>query len=164
MVYNNPKNDLTEDSDMSTWDDIKGTLFAAGRDVSQKAKEVSEVAKLKMDIHTKEDFVEKQFATLGRAYYEANKDNASEKDAAQFAVIAEAMEEIKRMNQQVMDIQGVLQCPNCGKKVPVGNAFCSDCGAKMEEIIVDATVVSEETVTEEPVVEVVNAEDVTVEE
>ena len=78
--------------------------------------------------------------------------------------IAEAMEEIKRMNQQVMDIQGVLQCPNCGKKVPAGNAFCSDCGAKMEEIIVDATVVSEETVTEEPVVEVVNAEDVTVEE
>lgn len=149
---------------MSAWDDLKGTLFAAGRDVSQKAKEVSEVAKLKMDIHTKEDFVEKQFATLGRAYYEANKDNASEKDAAQFAVIAEAMEEIKRMNQQVMDIQGVLQCPNCGKKVPAGNAFCSDCGAKMEEIIVDATVVSEETVTEEPVVEVVNAEDVTVEE
>ena len=164
MVYNNPNNDLTEDSDMSAWDDLKGTLFAAGRDVSQKAKEVSEVAKLKMDIHTKEDFVEKQFATLGRAYYEANKDNASEKDAAQFAVIAEAMEEIKRMNQQVMDIQGVLQCPNCGKKVPAGNAFCSDCGAKMDEIVVDATVVSEEAVEEETVVEVVEAEEVTVEE
>jgi len=149
---------------MSAWDDLKGTLFAAGRDVSQKAKEVSEVAKLKMDIHTKEDFVEKQFAILGRAYYEANKDNASEKDVAQFAVITEAMEEIKRMNQQVMDIQGVLQCPNCGKKVPAGNAFCSDCGAKMDEIVVDATVVSEEAVEEETVVEVVEAEEVTVEE
>ena len=148
---------------MSAWDDLKGTLFAAGRDVSQKAKEVSEVAKLKMDIHTKEDFVEKQFAILGRAYYEANKENASEKDADQFAVITEAIEEIKRMNQQVMDIQGVLQCPSCGKKVPTGNAFCSDCGAKMEEVIVDATVVSEEAVVEEPTVEVVDAEDVTVE-
>jgi len=145
---------------MSAWDELKGTLFAAGRDVSQKAKEVSEVAKLKMDIHTKEDFVEKQFAILGRAYYEVNKDNASEKDAEQFRVITEAMEEIKRMNQQVMDIQGVVQCPNCGKKVPAGNAFCSDCGAKMEEIIVDATVVSEETVAEEePVVEVVDVEE-----
>ena len=144
---------------MSAWDDLKGSLFAAGRDVSQKAKEVSEVAKLKMDIHTKEDFVEKQFAILGRAYYEANKDNASEKDAAQFRVIGEAIEEIKRMNQQVLDIQGVIQCPNCGKKLPIGTSFCSDCGTKMDQIIVDATVVSEETVEE-----AADAEDVTVEE
>ena len=79
---------------MSTWDDLKGSLLAAGRDVSQKAKEVSEVAKLKMDIHSKQDFVEKQFAIIGRAYYEANKDNADEKDAEQFAVITEATEEI----------------------------------------------------------------------
>ena len=85
---------------MSAWDDLKGSLFAAGRDVSQKAKEVSEVAKLKMDIHTKEDFVEKQYAILGRAYYEANKDNVSEKDAEAFRVITEAIEEINRMNQQ----------------------------------------------------------------
>ena len=151
-----------EDNDMSAWDDLKGSLFAAGRDVSQKAKEVSEVAKLKMDIHTKEDFVEKQYAILGRAYYEANKDNASEKDAEAFRVITEAIEEINRMNQQVLDIQGVVQCPNCGKKVPSDNAFCSDCGAKLDDIIVDATVVSEETVVEEP--EVVDAEEVIVEE
>lgn len=143
------KESYMEDLNMSAWDDLKGSLFAAGRDVSQKAKEVSEVAKLKMDIHTKEDFVEKQYAALGRAYYEANKNNVSEKDAAQFRVIGEAIEEIKRMNQQVLDIQGVIQCPNCGKKLPIGTSFCSDCGTKMNEIIVDAEVVSEETVTEE---------------
>lgn len=146
---------------MSAWDNLKGSLFAAGRDVSQRAKEVSEVAKLKMDIHTKEDFVEKQFAALGRAYYEANKDNASEADEAQFAVIKEALEEIERMSQQVLDIQGVVQCPNCGKKVPSDNSFCSDCGTKLDEIIVEATVVSEEPVTEEsadtPVEEAVEA-------
>ena len=149
---------------MSAWDDLKGSLFAAGRDVSQKAKEVSEVAKLKMDIHTKEDFVEKQYAILGRAYYEANKDNASDKDAEAFRVITEAIEEINRMTQQVLDIQGVVQCPNCGKKVPSDNSFCSDCGAKLDDIIVDETVVSEEPVVEEPEVEVVDAEEVIVEE
>ena len=149
---------------MSAWDDLKGSLFAAGRDVSQKAKEVSEVAKLKMDIHTKEDFVEKQYAILGRAYYEANKDNAEEKDAEQFRVITEAIEEINRMTQQVLDIQGVVQCPNCGKKVPIGTSYCSDCGAKLDEVVVDATVVSEEPVVEEPIVEVVEPESVVVEE
>lgn len=157
---------------MSAWDDLKGSLFAAGRDMSQKAKEVSEVAKLKMDIHTKEDFVEKQFAALGRAYYEANKDDVNEKDAQQFSVIKEAMDEIQRMNQQVLDIQGVMQCPNCGKKVPSDNSFCSDCGAKLDEIVVEAKVVSEEPaveevaaeVVEEPVVEEAAAEEVVTEE
>ena len=144
---------------MSAWDNLKGSLFAAGRDVSQKAKEVSEVAKLKMDIHTKEAFVEKQFAALGRAYYEVNKDNASEAAVEKFAVIKEALEEIERMSQQVLDIQGVVQCPNCGKKMPADNSFCSDCGTKLDEIIVEATVVSEETVTEEAVEEEVAAEE-----
>lgn len=149
---------------MSTWKDLKGSLFAAGRDVGQKAKEVSEVAKLKMDIRTKEDFVEKQYAALGKAYYDKNKMNVDEKEAEQFAVITEALEEINRMTQQVLDIQGVVQCPNCGKKVPADNTFCSDCGAKLDEIIVDATVVSEEPVEEESIFEEEAAEDVTVEE
>lgn len=152
---------------MGAWDDLKGSLFAAGRDVSQKAKEVSEVAKIKMDIRTKEDFLEMQFASLGKVYYDTNKDNVCEKDAEQFAVIKEAIDEIERMNQQLLDIQGVVLCSNCGKKSPVGTSFCSDCGSKLEEVIVDATVVSEEPVVEEaseeePVVEVV--EDVVVEE
>lgn len=156
--------DFMEECDMPNWEDIKGSLFAAGRDVSQKAKEVSEVAKLKMDIHTKEDFVEKEFAILGRAYYEANKDNADEKDAEQFRVIAEAIEEIERMTQQVLDIQGVVQCPNCGKKVPADNSYCSDCGAKLEVPVKEETVVDveAEVVSEEPVVE--EAEEVVVEE
>ena len=138
---------------MATWDDLKGSLFAAGRDVSQKAKEVSEIAKLKMDIRTKEDFVEKQFAILGRAYYDAHKDDVCEKDAEQFGVITEAIDEIDRMNQQLLDIQGVVLCPNCGKKSPIGTCFCSDCGTKLEEIIVDAEVVSEEPVADETVTE-----------
>lgn len=135
---------------MGTWDDLKGSLFAAGRDVSQKAKEVSEMARIKMDIRTKEDFIEKQFASLGRAYYEANKDEASAGDVEQFAVIKEAIDEIARMEQQLLDIQGVVLCPNCGKKSPIGTCFCSDCGTKLEEVVVDAEVVSEETVVEEP--------------
>ena len=119
---------------MAGWEDIKETLFAAGRDVSQKAKEVSEIAKLKMDIRAKEDFVEKQFADLGRIYYEATKEHAVGEDIERFQVIEEALDEVKRMKQQVLDIQGALECPKCGKKVPQGTTFCSDCGAKINDM------------------------------
>ena len=43
-----------------------------------------------------------------------------------------------------------MLCPNCGKKSPIGTSFCSDCGTKLEEVVVDAEVVSEETVEETP--------------
>lgn len=149
-VYNNSiskKGEIT----MATWEGIKDSLFAAGRDVSQKAKEVSEVAKLKMDIRTKEEFVEKQFAALGRAYYEANEASEKDCDAEQFAVIREALDEIERMNRQMLEIQGVVVCPNCGKKVPSDNSYCSACGAKLDDIVADAEVLSEETVEESTV-------------
>ena len=38
---------------MAFFDNMKETLTSAGRDVSQKAKEVSNIAKLKMDIKSK---------------------------------------------------------------------------------------------------------------
>ena len=60
---------------------LKTDIVSAGKEVGDKVSEASNVAKLKLDIHTKEDFVEKQFAALGRAYYEAHKDDdVPEKD------------------------------------------------------------------------------------
>jgi len=46
---------------MSFFDEMKESLVSAGKDVSQKAKEVSGVAKLKLDVKSKEDYVEKQY-------------------------------------------------------------------------------------------------------
>ena len=59
---------------MSFFDEMKESLVSAGKDVSQKAKEVSGIARLKLDIKSKEDYVEKQYAILGRMYYEQHKD------------------------------------------------------------------------------------------
>ncbi len=119
---------------MATWDEIKDTIYAAGKDVSQKAKDVSEIARLKIDIRAKEDFVEKQYASLGEAYYKAHKDDDAPAEATQFSVIEEALEEIKRMKQLVLKIQGASACPKCGAKMPDGAAFCSSCGTKMSDM------------------------------
>lgn len=119
---------------MATWDEVKETLFTAGKDVSQKAKDVSEIAKLKIDIRSKEDFVEKQYAALGKAYYEAHKNDEEAKESAQFYVIEEALIEIERMKEQILKLQGASACPRCGAKMPEGAVFCSSCGAKMNDM------------------------------
>ena len=43
---------------MEFFDKLSETIVSAGKDVGQKAKDVSGIAKLKMDIRSKEDFVE----------------------------------------------------------------------------------------------------------
>lgn len=119
---------------MSTWDDIKDTIVTAGKDVSQKAKEVSEIAKLKLDIRSKEDFVEKQYIALGTSYYAAHKNDEDSADTEQFRMITEALSEIERMKKQVLVLKGAAECPKCGAKMPEDAVFCSSCGTKMDDL------------------------------
>ena len=125
---------------MEFFDKLSETIVSAGKDVGQKAKDVSEIAKLKMDIRSKEDFVEKQYAELGKAYYEKHKNEESaegeEKTPEQehFLLITEALGEIERMRAEVFKLQGAVECPKCGAKMPQGAAFCSSCGTRMDDI------------------------------
>ncbi len=131
---------------MELFDKLSETIVSAGKDVGQKAKDVSEIAKLKMDIKSKEDFVEKQYAELGKAYYEKHKDDETEEtgengektpEQEHFFLISEALGEIERMRAEVLKIQGAAECPKCGAKMPQGAAFCSNCGTKMDDMFED---------------------------
>ena len=99
---------------MAFFDSMKETLTTAGRDVSQKAKEVSGVAKLKLDIKSKEDALNKEYIALGKRYYDMQKEG-----------------EIADLKDEVVRMQGGACCPHCGAVIPEGAAFCSKCGAKM---------------------------------
>lgn len=122
---------------MELLDRIGESLMSAGKDVSQRAKDVSELAKLRLDIKSKEDYVEKQYATIGAAYYEKHKDEEDCEEAEQFFLIREALEEIERMKAEMLRIQGAAECPNCGTKMPEEATFCSNCGAKLDDIYED---------------------------
>lgn len=119
---------------MGFFDELTESLTIAGKDVTQKAKEVSELAKLKLDIKSKEDYVQKQYAALGAMYFEKHKDEEGIEEAEQFYLIKEALEEIERMKQEVLKLQGAAECPKCGVKMPEGATFCSSCGTKMNDM------------------------------
>lgn len=102
---------------------MKESLVSAGKDVSQKAKEVSGVAKLKLDVKSKEDYVEKQYAELGRTYFDAHRDDEENAENEQFTVIKEALAEIERMKAEILNLQGARECPNCGARMPQGASF-----------------------------------------
>lgn len=114
---------------MSFLDSMKTELLSAGRDVSQKAKEVSGVAKLKLDIRNKQDALNKQYIELGKKYYEMNKEG--EMPEEEITTISTLLNEIADLKEEILKIQGNCVCPQCGNKLPEGTAFCSKCGAKI---------------------------------
>ena len=106
-------------------------LVTAGKDVTQKAKDLSGTAKLNLDIKAKEDFIEKQYAQIGKLYYEDHKDEADGAYGQQMQAIAEAFASIDHMKEEVLKIKGARQCPQCGATVPEDTEFCGKCGAKL---------------------------------
>lgn len=117
---------------MELFEKIGDTIVSAGKDVTEKAKELSSVAKLKMDIRSREDFVEKQYALIGKKYYEAHKDDDI-LDYEECSVIEEALQTIADMKTQLMNLKGAKKCPNCGEEVAEGASFCANCGAKLDD-------------------------------
>lgn len=113
------------------FDKIKDSLISAGKEVESMAKDVSAVAKIKMDIHNKEVFLEKQYALLGKAFYNAHKDEDVE-EKNYFPSIVEAEADLVRLNEELLAAQGAVACPACGSKQPADKGFCSDCGAALK--------------------------------
>ena len=101
---------------MAFFDNMKETLTSAGRDVSQKAKEVSNIAKLKMDIKSKQDSLDKQYIELGKHYYEMNKEG--EVDNAGIANVSTLTNEIAALQAEILKIQGACVWPQCGMTLP----------------------------------------------
>ena len=111
---------------------VKESLVSAGKEVESMAKDASAIAKIKIDIHNKEVFLEKQYALLGKAFYEAHKDEDIE-EQVYFTSIKEAEVELVELNAKLMTAQGSVECPSCGSKQPQDKTYCADCGASLKE-------------------------------
>lgn len=126
---------------MALFDKLGTTLMNAGKDVSQKARDLSDTAKLSIDIHSKEDQVEKLYAEIGMRYYMEHKDD---EPAAyeQMTQITEMLTVIDDMKKELLELKGAKVCARCGSEIDVADAYCKNCGAKIEEedIVVDAVV------------------------
>ncbi len=111
---------------------LRDELVSAGKEVGEKVSDASTVAKKKIDILSKEDVLEKQFAELGREYYYQNKEKDEEKSDL-FAEIAATEAEIQKLKDEILKIQGSAECPSCGTKQSSDHSFCTNCGSSMTQ-------------------------------
>lgn len=115
---------------------IGDTIVSVSKDVSQKAKDASGIAKLRLDIKSKENFIREQYLEIGKLYYEKHKGEDVE-EQVQFDRIEEAQEAIEEMQQQILALKGARKCPDCGAQAADTAEYCSVCGAKLSIVVED---------------------------
>ncbi len=118
---------------MDIFDKITDAIIDTGKEVSQKAKIVGDVAKLQYEIKNQQDFIDKKFQELGRKYYEAHKEDEPAEDDS-MEEIETSLARMKELQEQLMEVKGAKLCPKCGAKIPDNALFCSTCGAKVDSM------------------------------
>lgn len=117
---------------MDFFSKLGDTLSATGKDVSRKAKDLTGLTKLNMDVRSKEEYVLRQYTEIGKQYYDQHKEDA-EPQFAEMTLIKEALEEIEALKKEIAELKGLKKCQSCGAALNMEDAFCNKCGAKYEE-------------------------------
>ena len=76
--------------------------------------------------------VQNAVCELGRAYFEANKDNAEAEYYEQVAHIKNCMDHEKLCHQYRLSLEGQVQCEKCGTIVTSNSLFCNQCGSSIQ--------------------------------
>ena len=100
----------------------------------KKTDEVVTIEKQKFNIASLKSKREKDYADLGKIYYELVKDSTDLNDEIRNLVdaIREKDEEIARLNEDIQSIKNKRVCPECNANIDVNSSYCNSCGTKLD--------------------------------
>ena len=112
---------------MGFMDKVLDTARSAANAASEKAGEVYEIGKLKLQLSGLNSDLEKAYAQLGRLEYDAKK-NGNDNSL----LIDACITELDSLIAEISAATGEKTCPHCGESVAAEAVYCSKCGAKMD--------------------------------
>mgnify|MGYP006903486150 FL=1 len=86
---------------------VEETATSKGKVVVDKAKQLAEIASLKSQIGTCEEVIKKNYAEIGKLYYENYANCPEELFEKQCRAITNAQAGAKELEQKIKDIKGV---------------------------------------------------------
>ena len=108
-------------------DDIKESIVSAGKYVSQNASIATSKANIKLNLKSKEDVLTKEYAKLGKEYF----DSLTKKDKSKYKNIISLEEEVNKLRLELDTLNDARVCQKCGTKITKDIKFCSECGSKV---------------------------------
>ena len=98
------------------------------------ATQDSAIAKADEGCRKAEASVTDALLALGRAYFEANRENPESEHHEEIVQIAAYMDREKLWRQYRLSLEGEILCENCGTVVTSDSAFCKKCGSPMKTL------------------------------
>lgn len=92
---------------MDFFNKVEETITTKSQVVVDKAKEMAEIASLKSQIGTCEEVIKKNYAEIGKIYYENFGDCPEELFTKQCRAIKNAKEGVHDLEQKIKEIKGV---------------------------------------------------------
>ena len=102
-----------------------------GSAVAQNTKNLADTASLQKANSDSKKKIEQLYAAIGKAYYEAHKNEADAAEAAAMAEITALLAQIEENDEKIKQIKGVTKCANCGADIASDAMFCNNCGTKV---------------------------------
>ncbi|HCT90574.1 MAG TPA: hypothetical protein DF613_04200 [Lachnospiraceae bacterium] len=116
---------------MAFMDNMKNRFSQASQSTVQKAKDLSELARLNGTISDTENRISELYGKIGYDVYCAYRDRPLPEVAGLIGQVTELHQSIEACRAQIKAINAANSCPNCGAKIRQGMAFCSGCGYKL---------------------------------
>lgn len=110
---------------------MKGKFSQASSSTVQKAKELSETAKLNSTISNAEKQISDLYTQIGYEIYVAYAEKPMPEIAELVSQVKELHKTIDDCKEQIKAINAANSCPQCGAKINKSMAFCSGCGYKI---------------------------------
>lgn len=92
---------------MDFFEKVGETITAKGKDVTNKAKDMAEIASLRNQISTCEEVIRKNYLEIGRLYYEQFREAENNDFMEQCMAITNAKNGVEALEGKIREIKGV---------------------------------------------------------
>lgn len=92
---------------MDFFEKVGETITSKGKEVSDKAKDIAEIASLRSQINTCEEIIKKNYMEIGKLYYEQFKEAEYNDFVEQCTAIKNAKSGVEALEEKIREIKGV---------------------------------------------------------
>ena len=115
---------------MAMWDNWDNREWQS----PEQMRSLAEAARLNALISDEEMKINNIYCQIGKLYATVHRDDSEEAFAGMVAEVLESESRIEGYRIQILDVKGLVRCPQCGMELPKGAAFCMSCGTPIPKV------------------------------
>lgn len=118
---------------MDIFNKAKESISIAGKGFTQKANDVSGIAKVTMKIREEEKEIQEIYRNIGEQLSVLHHEDMAKLFPEQTFQLENLRKQLEKDKQELAIYKGMCICPNCGSEQEKDVLCCTECGMNMED-------------------------------